>query len=609
MSGKEQEENIVKRIGKSVISFNGLLLFLLVVIIVTTFYSVTNYEKIVESIAQLHLDLANEHTLLEQNVEDAAPYIGPPPPQEINANPMETPSKQKYQTIGEIGDSFGPINASLSALAALVSTCSLVVVIVSVRYQIKELTATRKAQQELSRSSHTQMAVQVIVNTLDELQKEDVYKSILALDQIPDTTWNTEKKRFDRVYKDYLDPNKTDEDKRSLEDMYPWLKDVEDHIHNILLPFQKAYTIFTSHDHVFSEDLLNHLFRSREITKAFLYVALTLESQKPEYYDHELYRYFFINFKKQHSSYLQPYLDCIKTAEWEKDVAHAFGEDELDVTQHVLEAHLEAVSTLKLDVDARNTANAEINYQLGTVLLIGDGGKGTSHPSEAEIRDKHQTIETYFRTATDLNPKHAKAWNGWGNALGRQGFHKEAAEKFAQATRCDTEYANAWYNWGVALGRQGFNEEAAKKYEQATRCDPEYANAWHNWGVVLERQKRYEEAAEKYAQATRCDPEDANAWRGWGVALDMQGLHKEAAKKFEQATRCDPEFAKAWHSWGVALERQKLYEEAAEKYFKAATLDATKRRALLNLSCRVRSEGNAELADAIKRRYEELRKS
>jgi len=81
----------------------------------------------------------------------------------------------------------------------------------------------------------------------------------------------------------------------------------------------------------------------------------------------------------------------------------------------------------------------------------------------------------------------------------------ENDEKYKKATELDPKFANAYNGWGVALGGLGRHEEAIQKYKKATELDPRYALAYNNWGEVLEFLGRQKEADEKYALARKAN--------------------------------------------------------------------------------------------------------
>jgi tetratricopeptide (TPR) repeat protein len=116
-----------------------------------------------------------------------------------------------------------------------------------------------------------------------------------------------------------------------------------------------------------------------------------------------------------------------------------------------------------------------------------------------------EAMETY-RSALDINPNMAQAFNNWGNALAdRARINKgkanvdtlfaEASEKYQKALAIKPDMAEALFNWGCALLDQGGNKtgeeadrlfaEAAEKYQTAFTINPNMHEAFLNWGNVL----------------------------------------------------------------------------------------------------------------------------
>src|ERR1700724_163459 len=96
-----------------------------------------------------------------------------------------------------------------------------------------------------------------------------------------------------------------------------------------------------------------------------------------------------------------------------------------------------------------------------------------------------------YRSATQINSRHAGAFTGWGNALAADKNYEGAIRQFSLAITANPHYARAYNDWGWMLQNQNDYDGAANNYDLATREDPSYALAYKNWGDTLGNQQRY----------------------------------------------------------------------------------------------------------------------
>jgi len=138
-------------------------------------------------------------------------------------------------------------------------------------------------------------------------------------------------------------------------------------------------------------------------------------------------------------------------------------------------------------------------------------------PRPMIIRDTERierALDSYNR-AIAINPMHAGALYGRGNALFRLGRTEEAIASYNQALQLNRNYDRAWYGLGNAQFRLGLTEEALASYSRATDINPKYIGAWYNRGVTLLKLERYGDALESANRAIELNPE-------MGVAIRLR---------------------------------------------------------------------------------------
>jgi Flp pilus assembly protein TadD len=112
---------------------------------------------------------------------------------------------------------------------------------------------------------------------------------------------------------------------------------------------------------------------------------------------------------------------------------------------------------------------------------------------------KFREAESHYRQALPGRPT-AETHNGLGYVLARQDRTDEAIAEFRTAIDLDPRFAPAYNNLTDALAMQGKLEEAADEYRRAVAEHP--SEAAHNaLGVILRKLGRPDEAADQFSKA------------------------------------------------------------------------------------------------------------
>lgn len=85
-----------------------------------------------------------------------------------------------------------------------------------------------------------------------------------------------------------------------------------------------------------------------------------------------------------------------------------------------------------------------------------------------------------YKTAIDLNPALADAYNGLGMALGAMQQYRKAKDYFLEAVKIDPLYPAAYNNLGVIYAQMNKWKEAKDNWRMALRISPDYKEARDN---------------------------------------------------------------------------------------------------------------------------------
>ena len=146
-----------------------------------------------------------------------------------------------------------------------------------------------------------------------------------------------------------------------------------------------------------------------------------------------------------------------------------------------------------------------------------------------------------FEHALRVTGDNARAHNGLGMALSREGREADAIPHFREAVRIESSYAEPYANLAGALALEGRFEEALANFDRALELNPEDAACLANLGTALMREGRSEEARDAFSRAIEIDRDNRPAHKNLGVILARRGDLEAAMAHFAEALRIDPD--------------------------------------------------------------------
>jgi tetratricopeptide (TPR) repeat protein len=123
--------------------------------------------------------------------------------------------------------------------------------------------------------------------------------------------------------------------------------------------------------------------------------------------------------------------------------------------------------------------------------------------------DYTKAISLKERSANEITPQFAAAYQNRGIVYRRQERYPQAIADFERAIKLKPQFAEAYIDRGTAYGEQQDNANAIADFNRAVKLDPKLAKAYYNRGVFYRSQQQYPQAkadlekAKKLFQADR----------------------------------------------------------------------------------------------------------
>lgn len=226
--------------------------------------------------------------------------------------------------------------------------------------------------------------------------------------------------------------------------------------------------------------------------------------------------------------------------------------------------------------------------------------------NRARDEGRQQDAMGEYLRATEVDPENAATYIGVGIINSDLGHLEEALKNYSKAIELDPNYALAYYNRGVVYKKLGQLENAFEDYNKAIELDPDYALAYNNRGLLYKKLGHPEEALKDYNKAIELDPEYAYAYNNRGNVYKKLGHPEEAFKDYNKAIELDPNYAHAYNNRGVAYGNLEKFAEAIHDYTRAIQLNPEYKTAYLNRADAYSAIDEEALAEADRKKAEEL---
>lgn len=149
-------------------------------------------------------------------------------------------------------------------------------------------------------------------------------------------------------------------------------------------------------------------------------------------------------------------------------------------------------------------------------------------------------METYFRSAIDVNPKNKQAWKLLVEMYVRMQNYVEAEKVARFALTYVTNDAPLYYFLGVSLHFQKQVDEALVQYKIAEALDPEYLAVKSNIAAAYQGLGNAYEAISYYERIIPLMPDDAGLMNNYGALLGTMHRKEEEVYWLTRALEVDP---------------------------------------------------------------------
>ena len=177
-----------------------------------------------------------------------------------------------------------------------------------------------------------------------------------------------------------------------------------------------------------------------------------------------------------------------------------------------------------------------------------------------------------LRTAVELLPSNAQAWNHLGLALHASRQPADAAEAYKQALRVDRNLAVVHFNLGCLWSEQGDPARAVDSLRAYVGLSPRSFEGWLKLGQAQLRLRQWDQADQSFSGALRLSPRDAEALNGLGVSQQQRRRSRDAWQSFTNAIGQNPRFAPAWLNLAIVAQQAGARPQAIQAYRKFAEL-------------------------------------
>jgi lipoprotein NlpI len=166
-------------------------------------------------------------------------------------------------------------------------------------------------------------------------------------------------------------------------------------------------------------------------------------------------------------------------------------------------------------------------------------------------RDIRGAIDDYCKTI-EIDPRHARAYYGRGNAKKAAGDDDGAIADYSKAIEIDPRYADAYTNRGIAKQAKGDLDGAIDDYSNTLEIDSRIARAYYNRGIARNSKGDVADAIDDFTQAIEINPQYVDAYIYRGVAKQTKGDVDGEIADCSKAIEISPRSALAFNNRGIA---------------------------------------------------------
>ena len=219
--------------------------------------------------------------------------------------------------------------------------------------------------------------------------------------------------------------------------------------------------------------------------------------------------------------------------------------------------------------------------------------------AQQENNDLDGAISSYNK-AIEIKPNFAEAFNNLGNLYRIIGNYDEAHRCGQKAIHLKPDYPEAYNNLGNTFFDLSKNDDAVSAYKKALQLNPAYPEAYINLGNVSQKLTDFDEAISLYRKAIAINVNCQEAYVCLAEALDRRNLIRELSACVSDAKkRFNPTPPEVQLMLVLSFFRDKKFQHASAALAKVKPDDLSLKRKVLfyQLSGRI-SESNKKFSAA-----------
>ncbi|MCH2045374.1 MAG: tetratricopeptide repeat protein [Saprospiraceae bacterium] len=174
-----------------------------------------------------------------------------------------------------------------------------------------------------------------------------------------------------------------------------------------------------------------------------------------------------------------------------------------------------------------------------------------------------------FKRATELDPAHAKAWQGRAIIHYERQEYSEAAGYYQKTLQAGKDDELVHYKLGNCYVNLSRFQQAIKAYASAIERNPKEKHFHFSLGLVYIKTKENQKSVKSFEEALKIDPDYLDARYHIGVNYAEMNEYELAIKEGEKIIKADEGYAKAYLLMAHCYKRIYKYVEA-EKYERIA---------------------------------------
>lgn len=221
------------------------------------------------------------------------------------------------------------------------------------------------------------------------------------------------------------------------------------------------------------------------------------------------------------------------------------------------------------------------------------------------IQGSVQEALTYFKKATEADPKDPVAWMGLGSCYAGLERTEDAVHAYRYPTIINPENAEAHFVLALYYKVLENYTSAMDSLREVIRIEPEHRWAYFVMGQLMQKTGEYAKGIEYFQKALSLEPEDAATLQMLGISYGQNGEHQKAIEYLKRAIRSDPENAMAHFNIAVAYNKIEDVENELRSYLQAIRVNPRFARPHFQLGRTYAQQGKIEAA---LKQYEILKK-